>query len=582
MSDRATWQPRGIVCALVAACVVTWSVGCSRSRTPGPNGESVDCPIQLRDVTGQSGVRFVHTDGSSGQRYIMETVTGGVAIADFDGDGLNDIYFLNGAPLPGGDTSSRPRNALYRNNGDWTFTDITERAGVGDEGFGLGVAVADFDNDGDLDIYVNNHGPNVLYRNEGDGTFTDITLEAGVAAGDLMGAGASFLDVDGDGLLDLYVANYVDFTYDRHKTYSRHGYPEYAGPRDYRGVPDILYRNNGDGTFTDISQAAGIAQHAGTGMGIVAADYDADGDADMFVLNDVTQNFLFVNVGEGLFEERSVLAGFAYNGYGLELGSMGIDCGDYDNDGLLDFLMTSYQGELPVLYRNMGNGCFEDVTLTSGVGEGSAPHVNWGVGLVDFDNDGNRDAYIACGHLQDLVDKYDDSTSYEALNLLLMNLGNGRFANVTAVAGNGMAVKRSSRGAAFDDLDNDGNVDVVVLNSRRESTILRNESRTGHHWTRIRLRGVASNRDGVGAQVLVTTGDLTQLAEVHSGRGYQSHWGLALHFGLAKHERIDRIEVRWLGGGVDVVEDLMVDRMVMITQSGSAGSGPGVHYVPVP
>ena len=563
VEKRCDWPVRAVTVATLGLLAVS----CSHQipvDTPGRSARS--CPIQLHDVTRETGIRFIHTDGHSGQRYIMETITAGLALFDYDGDGLIDVYFLNGAPLKGTTVDTPPKNALYRNLGGWKFADVTDQAGVGDRGFGLGVAVADYDNDGDPDIYVNNYGPNVLYRNEGDGTFTGVTGEAGVGAGNLMGAGTSFLDIDADGLLDLYVANYVNFTYETHKTYLLQGYKEYAGPRDFEGVPDILYRNNGDGTFTDISQSAGISQHAGTGMGIVSADYDNDGDTDVFVLNDVTRNYLFVNDGTGRFAERALLAGAAYNLYGDALGSMGIDCGDFDNDGLLDFLMTSYQSQLPVLYHNLGNGSLEDATLTSGIGEGALPYVNWGVGLVDFDNDGDRDAYLACGHLQDQVDQYDDSTAYEVCNILMLNRGDGKFVNVSDISGDGMAPKLSSRGAAFDDLDNDGDIDAVISNSRRESTVIRNESPATNHWIRIRLRGVTSNRDGVGAHVYVVSGALKQMAEVHSGRGYQSHYGLTLHFGLSTQEQIERIEVRWLGGTVDVLEHVPADQLITITQ----------------
>ncbi len=549
-----------VVVPLAASCTKDDSQSVARQTAPAAS------PIQLRDVTAHTGITFLHTDGHAGQRYIMETVTAGLALFDYNGDGLIDIYFLNGAPLRGTPVTSPPENALYRNDGNWHFTDVTHEAGVGDRGFGLGVAVADYDNDGDLDIYINNYGPNVLYRNEGDGTFTNDTARAQVDTGDLVGAGACFLDADADGQLDLYVANYVNFSYSKHVTYPRPGYVEYAGPRDFGGVPDVLYHNNGDGTFTDVSESSGIGQHVGTGMGLVAADFDNDNDTDVFVLNDVTRNFLFVNNGQGQFEERAMLAGAAYNGFGSELGSMGIDCGDYDNDGLLDFFMTSYQGEMPVLYRNLGNGCFEDATMESGIGQGSFPYVNWGVGLVDFDNDTDRDAFIACGHLQDEVDKYDDSTAYEVRNIVMMNTGSGKFVNVSDRCGDGLAPKLSSRGTGFDDLDNDGDVDIVVLNSRRESTIIRNDSPRANHWVQIQLHGVTSNRDGVGAHVTVTTGDLTQLDEVHSGRGYQSHHGMRLQFGLGNHDHIDQIQVHWIGGGTDVLKSVAVDQILSIRE----------------
>jgi enediyne biosynthesis protein E4 len=556
-----------VICrAMLAVSVLTCSA-CSRRVEPNP--EPAASPIVMHDVTNATGIDFVHTDGSSGQRYIPETVTAGLATFDYDGDGLIDIYFLNGAPLQGATSSQAPKNSLWRNLGNWHFRDVTEEAGVGDIGFGLGVAAADYDNDGDQDLYVNNYGPNVLYRNEGDGTFSDVTEAAGVASGDWLGAGAAFLDVDADGLLDLYVANYVDFTYDNHVTHMNQGFAEYAGPRDYRPVPDVLYRNNGDGTFSDVSEEAGLRTHAGSGMGLVACDFDNDGDTDVFVLNDVSGNFLMVNDGKGHFEEAGLLSGTAYNMYGDELGSMGVDCEDYDNDGLLDFLMTSYQGELPVLYRNSGGGTFEDVTLVSGVGEGAYPYVNWGVGIVDFDNDGLRDAFIVNGHLQDEIDQYDDSTSYEVRNLLQRNLGGGKFESISDRCGDGLAPMRSSRGAAFDDLDNDGDIDAVVLNSRREPTIIRNDSPRIHHWIQIRLQGTACNRDAVGSKVIVAAGPLTQMAEVRSGRGYQGHFGTRLHFGLGVQDRIDRIEVHWLGGEVEIFEDIEIDRLVTLTQ----GSG---------
>ncbi len=580
---RTICRGRTVAIAIVLALTFLLGSGCTK-RDSVPAGQvkpEIAHPIELRDVTEVTGITFVHSDGHSGHRYIMETVTAGLALFDYNNDGLIDIYFLNGAPLRGSPTDdaatgSPPTNALYRNEGGWKFTDVTRQAGVGDQGFGLGVAAADYDNDGDLDIYVNNYGPNVLYRNEGDGTFTDVTADAAVATGNLMGAGALFLDADADGLLDLYVANYVDFTYDRHVTHGRQGFQEYAGPRDYNPVPDVLYHNNGDGTFSDISQQSGIAPHAGTGMGIVAADYDRDRDTDLFVLNDVTRNFLFVNDGSGHFAEHAMIAGAAYNTFGDALGSMGIDCGDYDNDGYLDFFMTSYQGELPVLYRNLGNGCLEDVTSTTGIGEGSFPYVNWGVGIVDFDNDGNRDAFIACGHLQDEIDQYDDSTAYEVRNILMANTGNGKFVNVSDQCGDGLAPVRSSRGAAFDDLDNDGDVDIVVLNSRRGPTLIRNDSPTRNHWIQVQLHGIQSNRDGVGAQVEVVAGPLRLVAEVHSGRGYQSHYGQRLQFGLGKQTHVDRIEVRWIGGGTDILRNVDVDQVVTILE-GAAPAGKPVE-----
>ena len=534
------------------------------------------CPIVLRDVTKATGIRFVHTDGSSGKRYMIEGVCCGLATFDYDGDGDVDIYFLNGAPLRGTKVAAAPTNALYRNDGNWKFTDVTRQSGVGDTGYGLGVTVGDYDNDGDLDLYLNNYGPNVLYRNNGDGTFTDVTRKAGVGNARKVGAGANFLDMDKDGDLDLFVSNYVQFTYENHRIYYSKGFPKYSGPMDYPPTPDTLYRNNGDGTFTDVSVASGVAAGKGTGMGTVCADYDDDGDTDIFVANDVAGNFLFQNDGTGKFKEVAVVAGVAYDLHGHEQASMGIDCGDYDNDGRLDFYQTSYALELATLFKNLGGGTLEDVTRKTRAGAGTYAYITWGTGLVDFDNDGDRDLFVACGDIQDNVNKWDDLRTYLARNIVLMNTGDGKFVNVSDRCGDGLAVKLSSRGAAFDDLDNDGDIDVVILNSRREPTILRNDSGGGNHWIQIRLKGTKTNRDGVGARVKVTAGDLPQVAEVHSGRSYQSHFGTRLHFGLGRRTRVDRIEVRWIGGGVDVFHGVAADRFVTITEGSTKVESRGL------
>jgi hypothetical protein len=554
MSHRSS----SVVCP-AAVCLVLLCARLSRA----------ECPIQLRDVSRETGITFRHTDGSTGERYIVETVTAGLATFDYDGDGLIDIYFLNGAPLGGTPPADPPRNALYRNLGGWRFADVTREAGVGDTGFGLGVAAADYDEDGHLDLCVTNYGEDVLYRNNGDGTFSEVTALAGVGDGHKVGAGACFLDVDSDGDLDVYSANYVKFSVDTHVARTLDGFPHYSGPKDYPPETDSLFRNNADGTFTDVSIESGVGTVAGSGMGMVCADFDRDGDTDIFVLNDVAGNFLFRNDGQGKFEEVGIAVGAAFNFMGHELGSMGVDCADYDNDGWLDFFQTAYEGEQPVLYHNLGDGFLEDATIAAGAGAGSFPYVNWGTGLIDFDNDGWRDIYVANGHLQDNVDLYATNTAYEACNVMLRNTGNGRFANVSSEAGDGLQARYSSRGAVFDDLDNDGRIDVVVLNSRREPTILRNESATGHHWIQLTLRGTTSNRNAVGTQVTVVAGDLVQLDEVHSGRGYQSHWGPRLHFGLGGHDRIDRIEVHWLGGEVEVLTGLAVDQHWLVTQGGA-------------
>jgi hypothetical protein len=420
---------------------------------------------------------------------------------------------------------------------------------------------------------VTNYGPNVLYRNNADGTFSDVTEQAGVGGPGKVAAGACFFDMDKDGDLDLYVANYVDFSCEKHVERTVQGVPVYARPTDFDPLPDLLYRNNGDGSFTDVSAPSGVAAHSAAGLGAVCADYDDDGDTDIAVVNDGTGNFLFENDGSGKFQEKGLLSGLAYDADGRELAARGVDAGDYSNDGQLDFFTTSSAAELPVLYENQGQGFFQDVTLATGAGTRSLPHVSWGAGLVDFDNDGNRDLFIACGHFQDNVELFDRSSAYHVRNMVLLNGGNGKFEDVSDRCGDGLLVQLSSRGAAFDDLDNDGDIDVVVSNSRREPTILRNDSAAGNHWIQIRLRGVATNRDGAGARVKVVAGDLVQVDEVHGGRGYLSHYGTRLHFGLGTHDHVDRIEVRWVGGGVEAVTDAGVDRLLTITE-GTATAQP--------
>jgi hypothetical protein len=530
----------------------------------------------LTDVTDQSAIAWKHRDGSSGQRYLIEPASAGVALFDYDGDGWIDIYFVSGTPLPPGEPDPTAANALYRNEGGMRFRDVTHEAGVGSHRFGLGVTVGDYDADGDADLYVNNFGPNVLYRNDGDGTFTDVTQETGVGCGIRSGAGTSFLDMEGDGDLDLFVANYVDFQLNNNVQRTIDGFPCYPGPLDFQPKANFLFRNDGDGRFTDVSRDSGIAQASGSGMGTIVADYDQDGDSDIFVANDEMGNFLFENDGVGMFREVAVQRGFAYNLDGRPRGNMAVDCADYDNDGWLDFFTTTYSGEMVVLYRN-SKGSFEDVTLSSGVGAGTMPHVKWGAGFADFDNDRDSDLFIACGALDEEVHRWKPSTAFRIRNALLMNLGDGTFVNISERSGDGLHPVESSRGTGFDDLDNDGDIDLVVLNSRSKPTLIRNDSPSKGHWLQLELRGRRTNRDGVGAQVRVTAGGRTQLDEVHSGRGYQSHHGSRLHFGLGSCNRVERIEIRWLGGATQVLEEVAANQIVHVLERISP-SGKSSEY----
>ncbi len=571
------------LCGMIAAVFgVSWMIW-----RPLSNTREFPGAILLEDITEKTGITWRHTDGSSGRRYIVETVTAGLASFDYDGDGLIDIYFLNGALLPGCEPLGElPRNALYRNGGNWQFVDVTEAAGVGDTGFGLGVAVGDYNNDGFGDIYVNNFGPNVFYRNNGDGTFSELTAEAGVGAGDLVGAGAAFLDIEADGNLDLYVANYVNFSFETYKPHIVEGRHIYPGPMIYDGVNDILYRNNGDGSFSDITQEAGIIEDgAGTGMGMICADADRDGDTDIFVLNDVAHNYYFENDGSGKFSEVGMVRGLAFDSQGRYLASMGVDCADYDNDGWLDFFHTAYSEQQPALYHNSGQGYFEDRTTLAMPGTSAYPYINWGTNFADLDLDGDQDLFLANGNTQDNLETLAEHITYHAPNCVLMNLGNGIFREITAECGSGLLPEYSSRGSAADDLNEDGLVDLVVLNARERPTVIRNISPArGQHWIHVSLLGTRASRDAVGSQVTVWIGDRQQVKEVHSGRSYQGHCGLRLHFGLGPAAEVDRIEVRWLGGPTQQWERIPANRWVILIEGQKepifvppySGSKPGI------
>ncbi len=532
---------------------------------------ATDSPIQLTNVTADTQIAFRHTDGNTGQYYVVEIVASGLATFDFDDDGLVDIYFLSGTPLKGASPEAPPGgNALYKNLGNFRFQDVTQRAGVGDAGYGVGVTAGDYDNDGHQDLYLSNFGPKVLYHNRGDGTFENVTTVAGVSNGDQLGAGTCFLDIENDGDLDLFVANYLDFSYEKHVPFFTFGVPVYSGPMNFPPLKHALYRNRGDGTFEDVSAPSGIGEKPSAGMGTICADYDGDGDTDIFVANDVMPNFCFQNDGSGRFTEVGASAGLAYNVDGMVLGNMGVDSADYDHDGHCDFFVTSYQKQLPVLFHNQGGGAFQDVTAVAARAQRSFNNSKWGCGFADFDNDGHKDIFVGIGHLQVNIEKYDETSSYEARPMLLRNNGQGRFEDVTEACGPGMQELCVARGVALEDLDNDGRIDVVISNSRRAPLILQNDSQNSHHWLELRLRGIKANRDAVGAHVAVTAGDLVQFDEVHSGRGYQSHFGSRLHFGLGTRPRIDRVEVHWPGGARDVWTDVAVDQVLTLTEGGGS------------
>ena len=520
--------------------------------------------ISFTDITAAAGLQFHHVDGRSGERYFLETVGSGAAFFDYDGDGWIDIYFVNGADLPGFRSPQSPTNVLYRNNGNSTFTDVTEQAGVGDTGYGGGCAVGDYDNDGNLDVYVTNFGTNVLYRNNGDSTFTDVTQHAGV--GDKRWSlGCAFADYDNDGFVDLYVTNYIDFHFETHTNCTQKGVAAYCPPESFEGAPDTLYRNNGDGTFTDVTTIAGVYNEGGKGMGVVFGDYDNDGDADCYVGNDAGENFLYQNRGDGTFTNVGWMAGVEADENGNVQGTMGVDFGDYDNDGLLDLIAINYQQQPNALYRNDNANFFTDVSFVAGMAD-SVPYVGWGVDFFDVDNDGDKDLLIANGHLQDTIEQYDDTTTYPQHNHLLINNGQGYFVNESVKTGNGLQSRKVSRGLATGDYDNDGDLDVLICNANDTPQLLRNDSEMQENWILIHTIGTRSNRAGIGTRVKIQTDTLIQIDEVRGGSGYLSQNDLRLHFGIGAHKHIDRIEARWPSGIVDIIRDVAPNQIITITE----------------
>ena len=516
------------------------------------------------DATAEAGIDFVHINGSNGQKFVIETVGPGGGFFDYDGDGRLDIYLVNGAAVPGTVYQKTPQNALYRNLGDGTFANVTTSAGVGDTGYGMGCAVGDIDNDGDLDLYVTNFGANALYQNTGDGTFVDVTTHAGVGD-EQWGASSAFADVDLDGYVDLYVGNYHNFSYDNHRLCAEggSGLQLYCGPEAFDGVSDVLYRNKGNGTFVDITGAAGLGSDQGKELGVVFGDVDLDGDPDLYLANDKTLNFLYLNDGQGRFVEEGLLAGAAYNEDGDVEAGMGVDMGDYDNDGYPDLFVTNFQWETNTLYKNMRDGSFIDETFLAGLGKGSIPYLAWGTRFFDVDNDGDRDLFVANGHLESDVEEYEDTT-FPQRNQLYLNVGEGRFEEFVAQDG-ALVLMRVSRGAAFGDYDDDGDIDVLVANVTSAPTLMRNEGAQGH-WARIGLEGKSSNRAGIGARVEVHSGGRMQVDEVRSGSSFLSQSDLRLHFGLGSARTIERVVVHWPGGASEEYANLAVDRDLILVE----------------
>lgn len=537
-------------------------------------------PIVFRDIAAQSGLaNWRHVMGTPEKAYILETVGSGVALLDYDNDGWLDIYLVNGSTYEAMAGKAKPPHAvLFHNNHDGTFTDVTEKAGVKNDRWGFGVAVGDYDNDGWPDIYVTNFGKNRLYHNNHDGTFTDVAEEAGVALGN-WSTGPTFGDYDGDGRLDLFVPGYVHYdlahppgmqSSSARSTYCQfRGVNVMCGPRGLPGEPDHLFHNNGDGTFTDVSEKLGVddKQHY-YGVTAVFADINNDGRPDLLVANDSRPNYLYLNKGNGAFEDASYASGYAFNENGRETASMGIALGDYRNNGLLDAYNTVFSDDYNPLYQNEGDGSFSDVSYRLGIAEATIPFLGWGTGFLDFDNDGWKDLFVANGHVYPAADQASWGTTFAQRPLLFHNLEGKRFEVVPAVKNTALAETLVARGAAFGDLFNDGRMDVVINQLDRPPALLRNVAATANaHWVAFKLIGGAkSPRDAVGTTIYVTAGKLRQRGDVLSGGSYASSNDPRVHFGLGAYAAVDQVEIHWPSGRTEKLQVHQVDRFYTVVE----------------
>jgi len=550
-------------------------------KRPITAGGFVDSgPVVFKDVTKEAGLSgWIHTMGAADKGLIIDTNGSGVGLIDYDNDGWLDIYLVNGSTFDALDgKATAPHAALFHNNHDGTFTDVAAKAGVTNDRWGFGVAIADYDNDGWPDIFVTNYGKNRLYHNNHDGTFTDVAEKAGVTLGN-WSAGATWGDYDGDGRLDLFVAGYVhfdrnDLPYEKTKA-TGFSYCEFrgqtvmCGPRNLEGEPDHLFHNNGDGTFTDVSAKAGVADTVNRYYGItpVFVDVNDDGKPDLLVANDSTLSYLYLNRGDGTFEDASYTSGFGLNEDGREVAAMGVAVGDYLNNGRVDFAISDFSSEAKLLFQNEGNASFNDVAIASGIGKVSIPFLSWGAGFLDFDNDGWLDLMFINGHIYPIADRQDWGTSYAQRPLLFRNLRNGKFEVVPPVNGTGLATVTSGRGAAFGDLFNDGKIDVVISPIDGPPVLLRNVNPDHHHWVELKLvGGPHSPRDTVGATVYLTGNGMRQRQDIVSGGSYVSTNDPRLHFGLGDATDAGMAEIHWPSGSHETIKLPAVDTIFTLTE----------------
>ncbi|GAB4251811.1 MAG: CRTAC1 family protein [Acidobacteriota bacterium] len=550
----------------VLVVAVTPAIRSSPAGGNDPNQLLLPTYVEQKDA----GLKFVHINGGVEHKdYIPEAKGGGIGFLDYDGDGWLDIYVVQGSTLERLRRGDNPHGALFRNRRDGTFEEVTERAGLTKGAWGMGVSAADYDNDGDVDLYLTNFGPNYLYRNNGDGTFTEVTETAGV--GDpRWSTSAAFGDIDGDGDLDLYVSNYLTLNLDRlpPRNCSHRGNIVLCGPSGLEGAADILYRNNGDGTFTDITEASGATDpDRYYGLGCVMADFDNDGDLDILVANDATPNLFFVNRGDGTFEEMGFLSGLAVNADGLEQAGMGVDAADYNNDGFLDVFMTHFALEYSTLYENKGDLLFEDVTARAKLADPAWLKVSWGTRFVDFDLDGWKDIIHANGHVYPYLITAGLNETYAQPKSLYRNQHDGTFLDVSTLVGPDVQRPQVSRGVAFGDYDNDGDIDFVVANMNGSPSLFRCESPPGRHWIMFRTVGRESNRDGIGARITVKTGELEQIWEIKRTVGIYAVSDPRAHFGLGSAAVVDLVRVRWPSGKVQEFHDVPANRHYLIDEA---------------
>jgi hypothetical protein len=519
--------------------------------------------VQLRNVARSAGIEFTLENHPTPRKHLIETMPGGVAAFDYDGDGLTDIYFTNGASIPSLEKDS-PKywNRLYRNVGGMKFKDVTERAGVAGRGYSTAAAAADYDNDGHTDLFVAGVGQNILYHNRGDGTFEDVTAKAGIRS-DHWSIGAAWVDYDNDGLLDLFVVNYVKWSlnFDVFCGDPEHGIRTYCHPRFFEGTPNTLYRNQGDGTFKDVSAEAGIASYIGKGMAVAVADFDQDGFPDLFVTNDKMPNFLFHNLGNGKFEEAALETGGALPDNGTPISSMGVDFRDYDNDGFPDVAITALFGEAFPLFRNDGRRRMLDVTYSSRMGRQTRAYSGWGIGIFDLNNDGWKDIFTANSHVNDQVDRFEP-TQYKLHNAVFLNRGDGTFADQSETVGPEFLTPHAHRSATFADFNNDGKIDVVVTALGEPAELWENVTPGDNTWLILKLIGSKNNRDGIGARVRAGK----QYNHMTSAVGYAASSHFGVHFGTGTLKLVDEIEVRWPNGRVQILKDVPTNQVLPVRE----------------